>query len=200
MSRDALELVRQSPRALAEHGTARLWMHVRTFDEEEDEWYDTFEGEGGIEFARLRFRLSDEAAGEGGRYFWRGSVDGGWTVRGEPENPLDALTPFWLIELVRGAVSASELDAGGEAGDGPVGYSCVFDLVAADRSSEHRLAVPGTFAIAELLAIPGEAWLDSVGCLRGASCRLPSAETRLKLDDLGGPEPIELPAHAKQIW
>src|SRR4051794_17635736 len=197
--RRPLNLVRGSPDVLAAHATARIVLHARAWDE--DEWFDVYDEDwGSIDFSTLRFVVGSELVGEGGLVFFRGVPGEGWAVRGEPDNPLDATSPFWLIELIRGAVTAEELDADAEGGEGTVAYSCVFDLIAASDSSEHRISVFGGRSVDDLRAIPGEVRLDADGCLRGASCRLPGYEIDLKLDDLGGAGPIELPTEAKRVW
>lgn len=182
---------------LAAHGTARVRFQIRTLDEDDGEWFELYDRpEGRIEFAGLRFEITGQGAGEGGRRFWRNLGEDQWNVEGAPEGSLGAVSPFWLIELVRGAVRAEQLDAGG-AGDGLTGYSCTFDVVAAADASEHRLGVPGSLAVDEWRSLAGEVWLDPDGCLRRASCRMPWTEIDLALEDLGGPGPVELPSGAK---
>ncbi len=182
----SLEVVRcAAPRTIAQ-GSARVRLTASgelPGDEEE------VVQEGVIDFTAAATALGESVEIGGQRWFlhdgqWRGPV-------GQPDDPLTAGSPLWLVEITRGAAAATPIPSAGAQGRS---FQAMFDLVAAAEASPWSLASPGGFSLTGLRRCEGAVRISADGALAAVELRLEGkTTTTLELDDLGVPVTVVAP-------
>ena len=173
MSSDALNRVRQATDRT--RGARRARVRYR-FEGPDNPGPEDVDVTGTVDFVTWRVELSGQVEVQGQRSFLH---DGGWRGPvGERGDPLNAGSPLWLLEALRGAREILKREEDGA-------FMVSVDLVAADAASPVRLASPGGFALSELVDARFRVDLDDEDRVREVALMLPGTTTALTLEELG---------------
>ena len=119
---------------------------------------------------------------------------GEWEGEVKDDEGLGEDSALWLVDLVAGAVEASEQGPGKMLGAERVRYSAIADFASAATLSRRQLYPPLTFGRdLDPSRLPIDVWLDDAGRIRRAIFRRDRTVMTLELSEFGVPDLIELP-------